>query len=434
MSITPTIIPNTRFLHGFILMLTLLPLCCAWSGCDWSEYQDESAALVQRSDSDCSTRNTVEALPPPETFFRTFGDSHSEWARVARQTSDGGYVICLTSCATNNMCSLGLIRVDRYGHVVWMRTWGDAANSYTSRALSLTVNDGIIVSGTRYVYNDVRAFVLRTDRDGSEIFFKVYPSTDHTEVNGMSGTDDGGFVLAGFTSDYYRRSYYFKINSLGECIWEWEYGGETDVSYLNAVTSAHDGGFVFCGTKNISGYNYILVLKTDSEGSVQWSRVYGYPEIVPVIRVFHGLDIKKTDDGGYIIGAEKYENGSLIYILKIDGEGNESWVQEVYGTEYYSLLSELIQTSDGGYLIAGIEIVTPPYSRPKAGYFKRDALGRAQWSLTIDGYFSSYLKSVQEIENGGFILCGTIEYSYDHEYYSNHEDIILLKTDSQGYY
>ncbi|MBN2382795.1 hypothetical protein JXQ70_07925 [bacterium] len=429
-------------IHVFGVMMALLLLCWLWSGCDWSnEELGERATTSALLMSEDSVNTTVEALPAPETFLKTFGDDcYHESATRVRQTPDGGYIICGNRFFEDGhddvFSQLLLLRVDRYGQLVWKREWSsDSAKLRVEEMVLIEDTQEIVMCGNQSKYK-VNAFILKTDADGVEIYFNVYPFRHDSIIYSMVGTEDGGYVLAGHDNGYPTKIFFFKINANGEKLWERKMS-KGDDALLSAVTTSHEGGLIFTGTQIESGYERnILVMKTDAEGNEQWSRLYGNPcHDDSSYRYFDGRRIQRTDDGGFIIGAEKYENGSIIYLLKIDSDGNQEWVQEIRGRQSSAWFGDIIQTSDGGYVIAGKELESSYIStRQIACYYKRDALGRMQWSLSLDEFYTSSLGSVQELENNkGFIFGGACQ-KHDTYYAYMDYDIVLLKTDSQGYY
>jgi hypothetical protein len=77
------------------------------------------------------------------------------------------------------------------------------------------------------------------------------------------------------------------------------------------------------------------------------------------------------------------QEGYDVYVVKLDANGNLQWTRTI-GGENEDLGHSLIQTSDGGYAIAG-----ETYSFGAGGYdvyvVKLDATGNLQWTKTIGG-------------------------------------------------
>jgi hypothetical protein len=68
-----------------------------------------------------------------------------------------------------------------------------------------------------------------------------------------------------------------------------------------------------------------------------------------------GYSLIQTSDGGYAIAGFTYSFGAGktdVYVVKLDAKGNLQWTKTIGGPKSESGLS-LIQTSDGGYAIAG---------------------------------------------------------------------------------
>ena len=79
------------------------------------------------------------------------------------------------------------------------------------------------------------------------------------------------------------------------------------------------------------------------------------------------------------------------------------------------------QTNDGGYIICGD-------STNYIYIIKTNTTGNQQWSQIIGDGFNSYDGySIKQTTDGGYIICGMTEIIHEQDY-----DIYLIKTDSQG--
>ncbi|HLG36310.1 MAG TPA: T9SS type A sorting domain-containing protein, partial [Bacteroidia bacterium] len=126
-------------------------------------------------------------------------------------------------------------------------------------------------------------------------------------------------------------------------------GTASDQAY--SVLQTVDGGYLISGTtQNFgAGANDVFLMKTDSLGSILWSRTYGgssndYP---------HSLIV--TADGGYAISgySSSFTNGNDdIYIIKTNAIGDTLWTR-IYGSANQESAKSIRQTSDGGYVVCG---------------------------------------------------------------------------------
>jgi hypothetical protein len=106
-----------------------------------------------------------------------------------------------------------------------------------------------------------------------------------------------------------------------------------------------------------------------------------------------GTSLIQTSDGGYAIagftssfGAGDYD----VYVVKLDAHGNLQWTKTIGGKEDDKGHS-LIQTFDGGYAIAGYTTsFGAEYYEEVCVFYdvyivKLDANGNLQWTKTIGG-------------------------------------------------
>ena len=98
------------------------------------------------------------------------------------------------------------------------------------------------------------------------------------------------------------------------------YGGsESDLGY--SVQQTSDGGYIITGRTNSfgSGNWDIWLIKTDAQGSEEWSQTYGGDGSD------QGRAVRQTSDGGYIITGSSSSFGSGnddIWLIKTDAQGN----------------------------------------------------------------------------------------------------------------
>jgi hypothetical protein len=200
------------------------------------------------------------------------------------------------------------------------------------------------------------------------------------------------------------------------------YGGANG-EWANSVKQTSDGGYIVAGRTNSFGVGSsdALLIKTDAYGNVQWAKTYGG------ISIDEFTSVQQTSDGGYIAaGYTDFCSSGLpdIFLIKTDANGNIQWAK-IYCGPYGDVANSVQQTSDGGYILAGI---TNSYAfigtRDSAFLIKTDANGNIQWAKTYHLLYRTWGYSVQQTSDGGYIMSG---YTHDSIAY-----VFLIKTDANG--
>ena len=182
---------------------------------------------------------------------------------------------------------------------------------------------------------------------------KTYGGSADDIGNSVQRTSDGGFIIVGSTGTTGSNDVLLiKTDSYGIVEWETTYGGNgNDIG--NSVKQANDGGFIIVGSSNSfgSGNDDIYVIKTDSQGDLEWSEIYG-DGIGPDI----GHSVQLTSDGGFIVVGQTKGNhigaSHEIKLLKIDSSGNQLW-SNIFGGDDDDVGYSVKETSDGGFVITG---------------------------------------------------------------------------------
>jgi len=207
--------------------------------------------------------------------------------------------------------------------------------------------------------------------------------------------------------------------------WNKTFGGEGDDSvYSFEYTS--DEGYILAGSSQIFNGKRIdtdaKLVKTDANGNMQWQRTIGGDESDSAYYIM------QTSDGGYIMAGEteSYGVGTIdFWLVKTDDEGNEQW-NRTFGGEDIEEVTSFRKTLDGGYIMAG---TTRPLETGSYDMWlvKTDAEGIEQWNLTLGGKDDDTRPSVRQTSDGGYILAGTTR-----SYGAGSDDFWLIKTDPEG--
>ena len=256
-------------------------------------------------------------------------------------------------------------------------------------------------------------------------------------ANAVEQTSDGGFIMAGASAsedgdvsgnhgDY--DAWVVKLNAAGAISWQRCLGGSS-LDKAAAIQQTSDGGYILAGTTvshdgdvsgfHNSGYFDAWVVKLDGLGTIQWQRCLGGTNAEDAYAV------EQTSDGGFILaGHTRSSNGDVqghhgpngsddAWVVKLDGNGAIQWTKALGGSKWDEA-SDIQQTTDGGYIMAGL-------TRSKdgdvsglhgSGYnwdawvVKLDALGILQWQRCLGGSGQDKANAIQQTPDGGYIMAG----------------------------
>jgi hypothetical protein len=195
-------------------------------------------------------------------------------------------------------------------------------------------------------------FTLQTQGAQQVVWQKTFGGSDDDRARSVQETIDGGYVVAGYTWSSSEREdvYILKLDARGNKLWEKTFGG-SDNDGAWSIQQTNDGGYIVAGyTSSFGAGSYdVYVLKLDTSGKEVWSKTFGGSSDDLA------WSIQQTDDGGCIVAGytKSFGAGSEdVYILKLDANGNKLW-EKTFGGSYDERAYCIQQTRDGGYIVAG---------------------------------------------------------------------------------
>ncbi|XES78034.1 MAG: nitrous oxide reductase family maturation protein NosD [Candidatus Bathyarchaeia archaeon] len=362
-------------------------------------------------------------VPPVLAWQQTLPEESGVSANQIIQTSDGGYAVV---CEGNykNFSPGALVKLDAAGQVQWSKTYG-VVNLLT---LMQTTDDGFALVGYEF-RGTSRPVLLRTDSNGNELWNQSY--TELT-VNSMLPAPDGGFIFAGSASTTHDAALsdsdfaLAKVTSSGTLQWNKTYGDAGD-DYAVSVVQTLDGGYALAGTTTSfdpEGESNMWLVKTDSEGNMQWDKAFGG------LGDSAAYSVIQTNDGGYVLAGDTNAFGLGRYdawLIKTDTTGNLLWTQTYGGTGELPSIGDLptnfvagsngeaedhaycvIQTRDGGLAFVGASSYMPSGSATTLVWLvKTDSAGNPQWNQTFGAPFKTWAgNALIETCNGAFAIAG----------------------------
>jgi hypothetical protein len=310
---------------------------------------------------------------------------------------------------------------------IWTKTYGSSGIDH-SAAIEQTSDGGYIIVG----HKQYEIWLLKTDADGDTLWTKNFGGTFGGDVK---QTTDGGYIITGSKMGiwYDEDVALIKTDSLGNVIWEKTFGTlPLDDPIIDAgysVQQTSDKGFVVVGIKGLMWYpgfpSDLWLIKTDSVGNLQWSKVYQSPFGVGNES---GNSIQITSDSGFLIGGfEDASNYSRnIWLLKTNSAGDTLWTK-IYGGNGEDQCNSVQITADGEFIIAG-STKSFGAGEDDVWLIKTDENGDTLWTKTFGGVGSEESYSAKQTNDGGLIISG-----YTDSYGAGEDDLWLIRTDENGH-
>ena len=359
---------------------------------------DDSAAIQ-------ATINAGSQEPPPTEWNKTYGGTTDDYAWALVQASDGGYALAgYTTSFGAGSGDFWLVKTDAAGTMQWNKTYGGTGDDGAYSVIQ-TSDSGYAVVGytTSFGAGSGDFWLVKTDAAGTMQWNKTYGGTSADTACSVVQTGDGGYALAGITHSFGAGSVDFwlvKTDANGDMQWNKTYGGTGD-DEANALVQTNDGGYALAGYTGPGGYDCWLV-KTDASGNALWNKTYG-----GTIDDY-AFALVQASDGGYALAGltTSFHTGydDDFWLVKTDVSGNMLW-SRTYGGTGDDLAHALVQTSDGGYALAGWTISFGA-DNDDSWLVKTDVNGNMQWNKTYGGTGDDEAFALVQTVDGGYAAAG----------------------------
>jgi len=370
--------------------------------------------------------SSVKAQVIDTLWTKTYGGVGNDAANCVRQTpKDNGYIIVgYTGSFGAGGADIYLIKTDEYGDTLWTRTYGGEDDDFGS-CIQLTSDEGYIIAGYTWSFGtgDMDAWIIKTNSYGDTLWTKTFGGPFTDRGYSIEKTNDGSSILSGFTQSVYRMSELFlvKIDEEGDTLWTRTIGGTSD-DCGHYSTQISDGGYIATGFTHSYGmgtpqrYNVFLA-RTDTNGDTLWTKNFGGDDDD------EGWVVQETSDGGFIIVGDSWSfqpGNSHVYLIKTDSDGNELWTK-LYGRPYFDQGFCLQQTSDNGFIIAGL--TSADDWNEDIYLIRTDEFGDSLWTGHIGHDFLDVGKWIELTIDGCYIIAG-----YTKPWGESDSDVFLVKT------
>ena len=140
----------------------------------------------------------------------------------------------------------------------------------------------------------------------------------------------------------------------------------------------------------------------------------------------YGYSVEQTSDGGYITAGKTsdFDTGiSDIYLVKIDHIGDTIWTKTI-DIENIVVATKIIQTNDGGYVIAGLSGIN---ASNRSGFLiKMNQIGDTIWCKDYE-YLDWNKVDVVQPNDSIYVIMGSTN-----SIGAGWSDILFIKVDQYG--
>ena len=331
---------------------------------------------------------------------------------------------------TNLLIVVLTFSIQSYSQIAFQKTFWNAdtiTNHYGHSVVQLA-NEGYFIAGASVNTQNYVGYGMlkRTNKYGSELWTNYYSITGQNdmEFSNIQNTSDGNFITTGvvnfgFSDPRYYDAYIAKLDTMGNVLWQKNYGGDYR-QWTREVKETSDSGFILGGYNEPNGtaasISYYLV-RTNSFGDTTWTRTYdnsGYQQT--------GESVEQTTDGGYVIAGHSNSHFTygVAFIIKTNSTGDTLW------TKYLTELStsrayDVINAHNGNIIVSGYsKLNINGCSQPFL--VELDLNGNIIWFDIYEDGPCGWSYSVTKTNDNGYALFGM----------DNNSDGYLIKTDSLG--
>jgi hypothetical protein len=302
--------------------------------------------------------------------------------------------------------------------------WYSQGSGVWSNIYSIFSIDGQIawISGANGI-------ILKTTNGGNpssqSMFEKTYGGLGSERGVVIDKTSDGGFIVGGSTASFTSSEdmYLIKLDSTGQIQWSKVYNS-FGYDRIHGVKQTSDGQYYITGyIGDNSGLFDLAFAKISSTGNIVWAKSSGSVQAEELRK------LTLTPDGGFFVAGYNASFGvgaKDVQAMKISSDGTIEWAK-TYGSLYEDFNSSCITSSDGNYVLGSSVDISGSYDiRPTL--IKLDPNGSLIWAKYYSGFIEDWGRDLVETPDGGFLLVGDTE-SYG---YGSSKDIYVIKTSSTG--
>lgn len=271
----------------------------------------------------------------------------------------------------------------------------------------------------------------------------AYGGADYDNGYSIARCSAGGYITAGYTQSYsrsYADLWVVRITEEGQELWHQTYGGrewdeDTWSSWTQgaigwfSIIECQAGGFAITGqTPYEPGLweyggprNDLWLVRLDETGTMLWNQSYGGEG------EDWGNEIIECSDGGFLIAgftrSFDFHEGELL-LIRYDQNGQELW-HRYHGGPHKDSAYSVVECQAGGFAVVGYTKQNTQAEPADCWLLRVDEQGLLVWNRTYGGLGDDQGFSIIECQNGGFAIAGYTDIDENRQMW-------ILRTDTSG--
>jgi hypothetical protein len=165
------------------------------------------------------------------------------------------------------------VKTDSYGNSQWNKTYGGESGD-RGKVIVKTEDNRYLLGGstTSFGAGDNDILLVKINHAGDQIWNKTYGGLERDTITSMLMTDDGGYAVVGYTYSFGlgdQDAWLVKIDSAGNVQWNQTYGGAASEAVLSLLKT-DEGGYLLAGFSASYGLGDtdVFLMKTDALGII----------------------------------------------------------------------------------------------------------------------------------------------------------------------
>lgn len=279
------------------------------------------------------------------------------------EDANEGYTAVGAKNMKGNNLDYWIIRFTADGDTIWTKTLGTEYKDIPKRIIQLT-DKSYVLMGTSQKENVSRLFLLRADKNGTELWRKVFETDEFVSAEDIISLEENSFAIAGAkgVNQENVKLWMASMNDEGDIIWEKTFENKLN-GCIKSIKKLPGGGYALACQVGEAGKNNcdILAIRTDENGTVSWSSRIKTPEQ----KVWPECICCSPDSCFMLVGwqgncfndinsAEPIFDFDLL-LTKIDCNGKVLWTKN-FDREGSEGGNAVTIRPDGSFIVAGIKL------------------------------------------------------------------------------